>query len=601
MISKDYDALTGASHRQPGIAVGPDLLVRYRAWWVEGERALSPDEQRDAIRDAHRDLAAVFAARTEGHAAEKARHPGLFFANEYERERIAYGYFHYTFAIGPFVLRTTAIRHEDRLALSQIIELNEPWETLDPSSFPRLSDDGAGGLIEAQWASLRRLQQRARESENRLWQSYAPRLDEAEARALRAACRKLQHDLWLQVDLECGLPPSFRDHVHDQAPARHDLRLFCDIRALCLHAAPTGADGHLVTDMSPPGVAPHPLSPNTPAPGPMPAPHAQAGHFWETIKAWELSRGGAEPDGLQLNDRDLVLCTALDGQAVYAGSLGFRPAVPASEVSHNYITYVLILGTTNRRQIGRLVDRVNGMGALRLLALRDLPLLRLAGDEMNRLGEELSRLEQGLAETILARREGKGAEELTDTEEALARLGADVSRIGNGIAGGLAHRVTRSRLYSESYFNVFDGMRFGRIEGFTPYDEFIRRRVAENFSFIARLGERHQALLARFRTAIEQAQGMRLRTLVEAQNKMVHAGHAVEFIAVTYYGGQILSALAIPVAGMLAPDLHEGWVKAGAVFLCFLLWLVLRRHTGGMWSGLVARLSWRGRPPPAKG
>jgi len=596
MISKDYDALTGASHQQPGIAIGPDLLVRYRSWWVESDHALSPDQQRDAIRDAHEDLAAVFAAQTARYAPEKARHPSLFFAHEYERERMSYGYFHYTFAVGRFVLRITATRHEDRVALAQIVELNALPDMLDPSSFPRLADEGIGALIEAQWDTVRRLQEAARQSENRHWGSYAPRLDEAEAQALREACQKLQHDLWLQLDAECDLPAAFRDQgeVAAQPGAGGELRLFCDIRALCLRAAQEEEDGRLALSMSAPAMPPHPLSAATPARVAMAAPHAQAGHFWETIKAWELSRGGAQPTGLQLNDRDLVLCTALDGQAIYAGSLGFRPALPARGVPHNYITYVLLIAATNRRQIGRLVDRVNAMGALRLLALRDLPMLRVAGDEVRRLGDRLSRLEQGLAETILAREGGArpAGDEVAGTEEALARLGADISRVGAGISGGLTYRVTRSRLYSENYFNVFDGMRFGRIEGFTPYDEFIRRRVVGHFSFIARLGERHAALLGRYRTAIEQAQGLGLRSLVEAQNKMVHAGHAVEFIAVTYYGGQILSALALPVAKALAPGLDEGWVKAGAVFLCFLLWLVLRRHTGGMWSSLVARLRW---------
>jgi hypothetical protein len=597
MISKDYDALTGASHRQPAIAVGPDLLVRYRSWWVEGDKALSPDEQQHAIRDAYQELSAAFARRTAGFAAEIARHPSLFFTNEFEKEQISYGYLHYTFAVGRFVLRTTAIRHEDRVTLAQIIELNALPDTLDASSFPRLTDGGVELLIETQWNNVCRLQEKAREAENRLWASYAHRLDDGDADALRQACQRLQHDVWLQVDLECGLPAAFRDHLDPggMAPAS-DLKLFCDIRSLCLRAAQEEEDGSLAVAMAPPELPPHPLSPTTPPAEAIRAPHVQTGHFWETIKAWELSRGGAQPTGLQLNDRDLVLCTAMEGQAIYAGSLGFRPALTASGFPHNFITYVLIINATNRRQIGRLVDRVNNMGALRLLALRDLPLLRVASTEVRRLGDRLTGIEQDLSTSILSRNGKDGQEEqhLSGSEEELARLGGDLSKIGARISGGLAYRVARSRLYAQSYYNVFDGMRFGRIEGFMPYDEFIRRRVAENFSFIAGLGERHQQLLARFRTAIEQAQGLRLRTLVEAQNKMVHAGHAVEFIAVTYYGGQILSALAEPMVRTLAPGMDAGWVKAGAVFLCFLLWLVLRRHTGGMWSGLVARLRWRG-------
>jgi hypothetical protein len=238
------------------------------------------------------------------------------------------------------------------------------------------------------------------------------------------------------------------------------------------------------------------------------------------------------------------------------------------------------------------------MGMLRIIAIRDLPKLRDASRAIRDMGPELTAIETRINSAappfvLEGSTEGKGRP-LAETEAKLQEFGRKLSAIGADIRGGLPYRVARARLYAESYGNILEGMRFKRIEGFLPYDEFIRRRVRENFSFIARLGERHRQLLDRYRTAIELSQSISLRCIAEETNAMARAGHAVEFVAVTYYGSELLMKLSSPIA----PDGHSSSVKIVCVVLAPVLWYVMRPTTLRIMRWLRTRLSWIGRRHP---
>jgi hypothetical protein len=382
-----------------------------------------------------------------------------------------------------------------------------------------------------------------------------------------------------------------------------EMRLAADIRGLLV---PESLDL-----LQPPGSrepAPHVLAADTGATLKMEDPTATVRQYWELIKAWEIARTGApsvpeggevvEPRLLSLSDREMVVCTVLDGRAIYASSLGFGRGKSSDPA---FISYLAIASTRNRRQLGRLVDRVSSMGMLRLLAVRDLPKLREASRVIRNLGPELTAIETRINTAAPSLdKDGSGGSEvrsLAEAEAELRKFGSKLSVIGSDIRGGLPYRVARSRLYAESYDNILQGMRIKRIEGFMPYDEFIRRRVRENFSFISRLGDRHRQLLDRYRTAIELSQSISLRAIAGETNALAKSAHLVEFVAVTYYGSDLL----LKLSPLIESEGPSTFVKITCVVLAPVLWFAMRPSTLHLLQSLRKRLGRLGRSQSPSG
>ena len=69
---------------------------------------------------------------------------------------------------------------------------------------------------------------------------------------------------------------------------------------------------------------------------------------------------------------------------------GELPARTADDKSKEPIHYLLITkGEPHRRQVGRIVERINSMGTMRLIALRDYGIIRDASTQIQLRGQEL--------------------------------------------------------------------------------------------------------------------------------------------------------------------------------------------------------------------
>ena len=163
-------------------------------------------------------------------------------------------------------------------------------------------------------------------------------------------------------------------------------------------------------------------------------------------------------------------------RAVYLSSLGTR--APEGDNSPRPVKYLIITRGGRKWQLGRLIERLNTMGTYRLAALRDLKALNEASDGVQRIGVAI----RGLS------LDGVGSEKRL--EEQHRNLYRKLNSLGKDATGGLAYRIERSRFYQGALMRLMPDLRSWRIEGFQPYDEFVRRRLSSTYDFIDRLGIR---------------------------------------------------------------------------------------------------------------
>jgi hypothetical protein len=576
-----YEALLRAAHRHPALATGNLALVRYRSFWIEapGVSASAPanlSNDRDFLRKAFEDARAAILRQIGGPEtglSEFIRSKGGLEHVDPAEGESDYEYFSLPIKLGSAILRLTVTRHDERISTSEVVDLVPPDGHM-PYAEPLA--DSARQLTSSPHSAIGEIHAILNKLPLRPWTEGSDRVNGDEANRLVDRSRWLQQTFWEQS------PIPFLADVPERAGL--ELRLAVDIRGIVLPAdlaeltqerASTQADHSLLLGAA--GVAP------------ITDAQATVRSYWEFIKAWEIARTGPSPTPkgpqrgsmrqLPLADRDMVICTALRKRAIYASSLGFSQAPEGTKPG--FISYMCIASTRNRRQLGRLVDRVSGMGVLRMLAIRDLPRLRKASQNVRDLGPKLTEIETRInaavpTETDVGSRAGR-REALAGTEQELKDFGLRLSAIGGDIRGGLAYRVARARLYAESYDNILDGMEIGRIEGFMPYDEFIRRRVREHFSFIARLGERHRQLMDRYRTALELSQSISLRDIASETNRLALTGHAIEGFVVTYYGTLFVLMF---VEALLKAFSASDWLTYTKPFCALgvlVAWLLFRR------------------------
>jgi len=242
---------------------------------------------------------------------------------------------------------------------------------------------------------------------------------------------------------------------------------------------------------------------------------------------------GSDPlESIGKEDANVVLCGMLDGAAIYGSALG-----KTSDSGRPSVRYFLVYNGYSSTQLGRLMRRLHVLGEARTAALLDIEGLRAASRAIRTLGFDVDDF------TISA----IGPNEKDEVVEAnFSKIVKTLTTIGKerddppqkGCVGGLVYRVNRSRLYSETYRSRLQDLRIVRIEGWQPYDEFVRRTLFKDFDYVNFIGDRYAAL----RRRIEQLNSLLLtRRLeqysasVDRTSKLLHqaADASVELAAAT--------------------------------------------------------------------
>lgn len=293
---------------------------------------------------------------------------------------------------------------------------------------------------------------------------------------------------------------------------------------------------------------------------------------WAIVKAAEYE--STDAGNTLYSTKDIIACSAgeeikhhnsgifisaLGQQNKMKGSRAFDPSAPSR--------YVILAKTRNYRQIGRLIDRVERLGVYGTMALRDHRKLRLAGEEVQQIGEALDRAEKFINDRQRYRR-------FVDD------IGRRIEEIGDDIEGGISYRVYVVTYYARIMRELVETMRFQKIQGFETYEEFCRRQLYQIYEFNEELGARIGRLRSRHSAIIAREQNYELNTLnkeisksVERGNRIAEIGHAIEIFAITYYVGSMINTLLKDIAWVGTDNMGQFSVYA----IVFVTWLYTRK------------------------
>lgn len=268
-------------------------------------------------------------------------------------------------------------------------------------------------------------------------------------------------------------------------------------------------------------------------------------------RAIYITAVGAKSEFAAFDEHDYDPVTKLPS-AIPAGHIPQR-GVPTTDMNDRPAPFRFLLLTKfepNRKQIGRMVERVNTLGTRRLFALKDWSVIQNASVWVNHYGRKLdaifakwmretgklrsdtsekiatirkqrdeaeeawkisgrhdasslAKINQAAEEacrTIDGERDTRLAEINRAAEEALIDITLGLDELGAPAVGGLPYRIARSRYYAETFRAAQEYLRVGNIETWWSYQQFAQRGIEPVLKFIESVGERLDKLRTRLQT-----------------------------------------------------------------------------------------------------
>tara|TARA_R110000868_G_scaffold218004_2_gene468160 strand:+ start:582 stop:2849 length:2268 start_codon:yes stop_codon:yes gene_type:complete len=285
-----------------------------------------------------------------------------------------------------------------------------------------------------------------------------------------------------------------------------------------------------------------------------------------TLTTEEVADLPAQPSqATVLQRREYTASLLLDRRAIHLSSLSGD-----SEIGHPKPSkYLLVFRHRHRWQIGRLIERMNRLGTLRLASLKRWNRLRDVDHNLQRLdsrvkpARDLRQVESGAVELLLsikayeevfssATRPGeKPTDGDTRGDIKPGATGHTTSHSWSGSDESLVmHWIARSIHYIREFELTVSDLRDSRIEGFQPYPEFVRRRIAGTWASVEGLaariermqGHRRYFMTSQLIQSIAKAEKRNEGISRETLNLQKMAELAAP-VAVAYYGGHLLSDL----------------------------------------------------------
>jgi uncharacterized membrane-anchored protein len=212
---------------------------------------------------------------------------------------------------------------------------------------------------------------------------------------------------------------------------------------------------------------------------------------------------------------EFTVSRLLDGRVLYASALGPQPQLgtTTSGLERPVLFYAHSV-TQCERQIGRLADRLCQLGTLRLAALVPLPALKAVPEQLTKVEDIINETRNQTHQLIQVSKSGLTAPSELETD--ILKNLEEIQRLMNDLSAGrsvltsakigdapLEYRLQRSAYYKTIFYSLFSGMRIKRLEGYQPYDEFIKHRLQSAFGFIESLEARIRAVRTDWR-ALDQ-------------------------------------------------------------------------------------------------
>lgn len=213
--------------------------------------------------------------------------------------------------------------------------------------------------------------------------------------------------------------------------------------------------------------------------------HVKDGKALEAMgRYWPYWQGGPHQEG----ETEIVACTFLDDSILFVSTLGFQTAVAEGKQPQRSC---MVCGTTDPWQLGRIMYRILALGTLRLMAIRQIHRIHVAGWELDDVLEKLLKTEQR-ARWFWPTWHGRMRRRLAQIQSGRYSFEVPLGihrRTNDGertkIVGGLDYRLVKSHYYSESFNERVKDLRVEKIPGYQSYEELVRRRLLASFRSIA--------------------------------------------------------------------------------------------------------------------
>lgn len=228
--------------------------------------------------------------------------------------------------------------------------------------------------------------------------------------------------------------------------------------------------------------------------------------------------GGIAPDALSEEPhfhRRTIANLLLDGRALFASSFAAPATKSRREGGPNGLLNsandtavrfcVFFCSDTDagsqellERRLDRVMLRLNSLATLRLIALKSL-------DGLLDVDVKLDYIEREIVETGM-----NPAKAGTEQQNRIQRLYNRLANLSSHTTGSVVYRTARSQMYSDQFkrivANQYPNPIEHRIEGWEPYDEFVGRRLYNQFDNIKRIGDRIEYVRERLDRIVELTQ-----------------------------------------------------------------------------------------------
>ncbi|TCP15173.1 putative membrane-anchored protein [Crenobacter luteus] len=239
--------------------------------------------------------------------------------------------------------------------------------------------------------------------------------------------------------------------------------------------------------------------------------------------------------------RELIGGEIADGNGVAYTDLRLHPDPHLAE---GFSRYVVVDRAMGPNQSGRMLQRLFEIETYRMLALLALPIAKQQMGEINRLGQKLRDVTEGMLEE-----ERQDATLLTELTELATRA--------ERMVGEHQYRFSASRAYYQLVTQRALELRERRLTGLQPFREFLERRLAPAMATCETVVGRQDRLVARvqrttalLRTRVEVLHEQQNRALLASMDKraelQLRLQETVEGLSVgvlTYYAVGLLGYL----------------------------------------------------------
>jgi hypothetical protein len=245
--------------------------------------------------------------------------------------------------------------------------------------------------------------------------------------------------------------------------------------------------------------------------------------------------------------REHIACGIFEWRALYISALGSKgadlpsdegpgrdyedPALSLPEIGQNRggeepVRYLILTkDQPHRKQLGRMVDRINALGTMRLFALRNLSAIREASGRVRLRGQELDYVtsnwidaKNSIETDSSLNTDGKNSRLYKlnqNVESKLMSISSALDSLGDRVTGGLPYRIARSKFYVAQFNHMRALLLVTNIDSWTSYSQFAERGLQPVYDMIEGVGSRLASLRARLTATMQSIQTVALVTQTE--------------------------------------------------------------------------------------